>query len=126
MDIARFVSSLERLSADDLRMIASAIDDPHCNAAAEVAAWEDLIAVDGALRATGRGKEAARAAHEAVKAVRHSAEQSQVLLDATAVTRVAREAAVVARALVAGEDAQPSVTRVYDTWRRAVPGHAAA
>src|SRR6476660_4770817 len=92
---------LRRLGPEDLNADARAIDASHQTAADEVMAWEDLMRVDEALRLRGRSRVAARAAHEAVAAVRHAVAMSDVEVPDTVVTRVAREAALLARAMVA-------------------------
>ena len=98
VELATFVEMLRRLDADDLDVLATAIEDSHRTAADEVAAWEDLMRVDDALRRAGRTRVAARAAHEAVQAVRFAVVQSSAEISDTLVTRIAREAALLARA----------------------------
>ena len=102
MELGVFVEMLGRLNADEMSAVARAIDASHQTAADEVAAWEDLMRIDDALRSRGRTRVAARAAHDAVQAV-HSAATDADIADAV-VTRVAREAALLARAMVAGTD----------------------
>jgi hypothetical protein len=126
MDLAVFLVSLEHLSGDDLRCIAAWIGEQPHTAADEVEAWEDLILVDGVLRTTGRKNDAAYAAHAAVSAVHRAAEAVGDTVDASLVTRVAREAALVARTLVAGDDAEPAATRVQGAWSRAARSATAA
>lgn len=104
MELATFVEMLRRLQADDLDALVAAIDESHRTAADEVAAWEDLMRVDDALRRAGRSRVAARAAHEAVQAVRFAVTDSGASISDTMVTRIAREAALLARAMVAGTD----------------------
>ena len=101
---------LGRLGPDDLVSVAHAIDQSHQTAADEVAAWEDLMRIDEALRVRGRSRVGARAAHDAVQAVRHAVAQCDVVISDTVVTRVAREAALLARALVA--DAEEPVAHL--------------
>lgn len=105
MDLATFVEGLRRLDGEDLRAIAGSIDRCHQSAADELDAWETLLRIEGALRHNGRSRAAARAAHLAVEAVRAAARASEIQLPDAAVTRVAREAALVARGLVAGPEA---------------------
>jgi len=101
VELSAFVEMLRGLGPDDLGAVARAIDASHQTAADEVQAWEDLMRVDEALRHCGRSRAAARAAHEAVAAVRHAATRSDIEIPDSVVTRVAREAALLARALVA-------------------------
>ena len=104
MELDEFVEMLGRLNATEMQAVAAAIDASHQTAADEVEAWEDLMRIDDALRSRGRTRAGARAAHEATQAVRAAAGQTGVEISASLVTRVAREAALLARALVAGAD----------------------
>ena len=101
MELVVFVEMLRRLGPDDLSAVAAAIDASHQTAADEVMAWEDLMRIDDALRVRGRSRVAARAAHDAVTAVRAAAESADHDIPPSTVTRVAREAALLARAMVA-------------------------
>jgi hypothetical protein len=101
MELPAFVEMLRGLGPDDLLAVARAIDASHQTAADEVEAWEDLMRVDEALRLRGQSRAAARAAHEAVAAVRAAVAASDIEISDTVVTRVAREAALLARAMVA-------------------------
>lgn len=116
MNLTTLVQALSRLDADDLRAVACAIDDHHRTVADEVAAWEDMMCIDDALRRTGRTHAAARAAHEAVQAVKRAAAASETEIPDTVVVRVAREAAQLARALVAGDDAVAARDRLLSEW----------
>jgi hypothetical protein len=116
VDLDTFVDALRRLSGDDLRAVACAIDEQHQTVADEVAAWEDVMCIDDALRASGRSRVAARAAHEAVQAVRHAADVSDLEIPSAVVIRIAREAALLARALVAGAGADPAVAHLARIW----------
>lgn len=111
-----FVSALRRLDGDDIRAVACAIDEQHQTVADEVAAWEAVMCIDDALRATSCTRTAARAAHEAVQAVRAAADRSDVDIPDAVVIRVAREAALLARALVAGDAADPAVEHLTLIW----------
>jgi hypothetical protein len=111
-----FVTALQLLDGDDLRAVACAIDEQHQTVADEVAAWEAVMCIDDALREAGRSRVAARAAHEAVQAVRSAAEASDVDIPDAVVIRVAREAAMLARALVAGTGADPAVKHLSRIW----------
>ena len=101
MELQAFVEMLRRLGPEDLTAVARAIDASHQTAADEVMAWEDLMRIDEALRLQGRSRVAARAAHEAVAAVRFAVAATDIEVPETVVTRVAREAALLARAMVA-------------------------
>jgi hypothetical protein len=116
VELETFVGALRRLSGDDLRAVACAIDDQHQTVADEVAAWEDVMCIDDALRRSSRSRVAARAAHEAVQAVRHAADASDLEIPSAVVIRIAREAALLARALVAGTGADPAVRHLSRIW----------
>jgi len=120
VDLDGFLTGLTRLTADDLMAVAHAIDTAHATVADEVEAWEDMMCVDGVLRRSGRSRLAARAAHDAVQAVRLAVGNADatVKLDDTVVVRVAREAALFARALVAGEGADRAVAHLMPEWGR--------
>jgi hypothetical protein len=111
-----FVAALGRLDGDDIRAIAIAIDEHHQTVADEVAAWEAVMCIDDALRREGRTRVAARAAHEAVQAVRSASDASTIDIPDAVVIRVAREAALLARALVAGTGADPAVAHLIRNW----------
>jgi hypothetical protein len=111
-----FVTALNRLGGDDIRAVACAIDEQHQTVADEVAAWEAVMCIDDALREASRSRVAARAAHEAVQAVRSAAEASDMEIPDAVVIRVAREAALLARALVAGTGADPAVEYLSGIW----------
>jgi hypothetical protein len=101
VELQAFVQMLRRLGPEDLYAVAHAIDASHQTAADEVMAWEDLMHIDEALRLQGRSRAGARAAHEAVTAVRAAKAASDIEVPESVVTRVAREAALLARAMVA-------------------------
>lgn len=104
VELSSFVDRLSRLDAEDVTAVARAIEASHQTAADEVAAWEDLMRIDEAIRSRGRSRVAANAAHDAVVAVRRAVAASNETVPETVVTRVAREAALLARALVAEAD----------------------
>jgi histone H3/H4 len=118
VELAEFVDALRRLSGDDLRAVACAIDEHRQTVADEVAAWEDVMCIYEALRHAGRSRAAARAAHEAVQAVRSAAEATDLEIPSAVVIRIAREAALLARALVAGTGADPAVQHLSRIWGR--------
>jgi hypothetical protein len=101
MELTAFVDLLRRLGPDDLIAVSIAIDASHRTAADEVTAWEDLMHIDDALRRRGRSRVAARAAHEAIAAVRQAVAAAPTEVPEVVVIRVAREAALLARAMVA-------------------------
>ncbi|MGZ4803903.1 MAG: hypothetical protein ACXV9P_14970 [Acidimicrobiia bacterium] len=116
MQLEGFVNALKHLDGDDIRAVACAIDEHHQTVADEVAAWEAVMCIDEALREASRSRIAARAAHEAVQAVRAAAEASDIEIPDAMVIRVAREAALLARALVAGTGADPAIAHLSRIW----------
>ncbi len=116
MQLEGFVNALQRMDGDDIRAIACAIDEHHQTVADEVAAWEAVMCIDDALREESRSRDAARAAHEAVRAIQAAAAASEIDIPDAVVIRVAREAALLARALVAGTGADPAVERLSVVW----------
>lgn len=116
VELRGFVDALQRLDGDDIRAVACAIDDHHQTVADEVAAWEAVMCIDEALREESRSRLAARAAHDAVQAVRAAAASSPTEIPDAVVIRVAREAALLARAMVAGERAEPAVEHLTHIW----------
>jgi hypothetical protein len=116
VQLQEFVNALKHLDGDDIRAVACAIDEHHQTVADEVEAWEAVMCIDEALRDQSRSRLAARAAHEAVQAVRSASEASDVEIPDAVVIRVAREAALLARALVAGHGADPAVEHLSRIW----------
>jgi hypothetical protein len=110
VELTNFVAVLRALGPDDIERIARAIEASHQTAADEVAAWEDLMRIDDALRRGGRSRAAARAAHDAVAAVRDAVATTDAHVPDAVLTRVAREAALLARAMVA--DAHDAVAHL--------------
>ncbi len=106
MDAAVFTEMLRRLTPGDLHGIAAAVDVHSGSPADEVEAWRVTITIDRALRRTRQTRVAAHAASGATHAVVAVAEAHGIVLPDPQVTLVARAAAEVARALVAGDEAR--------------------
>lgn len=128
MEINEFTRALGRLSGDDLRAVAAALETHHRSAADEVDAWRAVLHIDQVLRSTGRSRQAALAAHSATQAVLTAARAGDSVADHEA-TKLARSAAMVARGMVAGEAAAPQLQHLLDDWSsvvdRALVFHAA-
>jgi hypothetical protein len=103
MECAEFEAALAALGIDEIRAIAAALDASGASAAEEIAAMRATLAVEHALRRTNRQTQAALAARQMGAAVQAAARRDRVKLPDDAVTRVARAAGQVARALIAGE-----------------------
>jgi hypothetical protein len=105
MDAAGFAQMLRRLTPAELAAIAAAVEVDPENGPDEVEAWRITITIDRVLREHHRSRLAAHAASVASRAVLAAAEAHGLELPDARVTVVARAAAEVARALVAGDDA---------------------
>ena len=121
MEIHDFTRALGRLSGDDLRAVAAAIETHHRCAGDEVDAWRAVLRIDQVLRSTGRTRQAALAAHSATQAVLAAARAFDSVPDSEA-TKLARSAAMVARGMVAGDAAQPHAQQLLDDWSPVVGG----
>lgn len=121
MEINDFTRALGRLSGDDLRVVAAAIEAHHRSAGDEVDAWRAVLHIDQVLRSTGRTRQAALAAHSATQAVLAAARAVDSVPDVEA-TRLARSAAMVARGMIAGDAAEPHVQQLLGDWSPVVDG----
>lgn len=106
MELAAFVRALESLALDDIRALALDIDAMTTTTAEEIDVTKAFLHIEATLRRSRRLRDAAVAAHRATQAVVHAAERGGAQLPDTAVTRVARWAATVARGIVADRDAE--------------------
>jgi hypothetical protein len=116
VELGTFIEMLARLSGEDVRVVAKTINEHHTTVGDEVDAWEALMRIDDELRATGRSRIAAVAAFDASQVVQTAARAGGIDLPDEAVTRVAREAALVARGIVAGEGAHTAVSHLLRDW----------
>jgi signal transduction protein with GAF and PtsI domain len=106
VELVTFVSALQRLTAAELRDLAFDLDHAVDCAADELALYKALADLDRAARRVHRVIQAGLAAHVSVEAVLTAARAAGIDLPDSGVTRVARSASHVARALVASETAQ--------------------
>jgi signal transduction protein with GAF and PtsI domain len=109
VELVTFVSALQRLTAAELRDLAFDLDHAVDCAADELALYKALADLDRAARRVHRVIQAGLAAHVSVEAVLTAARAAGIDLPDSGVTRVARSASHVARALVASETAQDLV-----------------
>ena len=116
MDLNAFTSGLPRLSSSDIRLISKALDASISTPEDEVTWWRATMLVDKALRRSGMSRSAAIAAQAAGAAVKAAAESDGVSLPDPDVTRVARGAACIARALVAGSPATEQLELFSAVW----------
>ena len=105
MELVAFVTALRRLTAAELRELAFDLDHALGSAADELALYKAVAEVDRAARRVHLVSQAGLAAHLTVEAVLTAARTAGIDLPDSDVTRVARAASQVARALVASESA---------------------
>lgn len=103
MDLVAFARALSELTVDDIRAIAHDLADANPSTADEVAATRSVLIIEQTLRRTHRLHNAAAAALVTATAVQDVAHAAHVELPDAEVTRVARAAAQLARAMVAIE-----------------------
>jgi hypothetical protein len=112
--VDEFLAVLQRLEPDDITRVASRLESELlCD---EVDWWRATIAIDKVVRHARRGRQAAHAASLAAAAVQDVARRGGIDLPDTAVTRVARAAADVARGLAAGPAARPVTEILLEHW----------
>jgi signal transduction protein with GAF and PtsI domain len=109
VELEMFVGALQRLSAAELRDLAFDLDHAVDCAADEFELWKALADLDRAARRGHRVIQAGHAAHATVRAVLTAARTAGIDLPDAGVTRVARSATHVARALVAANTAEDLV-----------------
>jgi hypothetical protein len=126
MDVGEFSRALENLTAEDVHRIAATLTNNHSDSAAdEVEAWRVTLTIDRVLRRTHRTRLAARAASSITHTVLQIAAAQGIRLPDEEVTHVARAAAEVARALVAGDDVRAEVGTLLVDWSPLVGAPAA-
>jgi hypothetical protein len=107
MTPAQLSEALRSLTPEDLARIARSLAAD--TAADEVDAWRITMTIDRSLQAAG-------AARAAAQAVQFAAASHGVALPDLDVTRVARAAAELARALVAGDECERELLQLLDHW----------
>lgn len=116
MELEELIARLAGMSSTDIRRVAGRLAANLDSPAAEVAWWQATLAIDETLRRHGRSRTAARAGHDATRAVVGAADRAGIALPDTSVTCTARAARGLARGLVAGEPAVPALTHLLDGW----------
>jgi hypothetical protein len=104
VDVVAFGRALTELSVDDIRAVARDLSDASASIADEIALTRSVLLIEQTLRHTHRLQHAAAAALAAATAVQEAAQRARMTLPDSDVTRVARAAAQLARALVAAEN----------------------
>ncbi len=120
MEHSEFIGRLTRLSAGEIAALAARVCARHDNVDDDVAWWNATVAVDRSLRQHGASSRSALVAGAAEHAVVEAARRAKLDPSAPEVVAVARAAADLARALVAGE---PSADACYffDGWGAVLP-----
>jgi hypothetical protein len=114
MTPAQLSEALRSLTPEDLARIARSLAAD--TAADEVDAWRITMTIDRSLRHSHHTRQAAGAARAAAQAVQFAAASHGVALPDLDVTRVARAAAELARALVAGDECERELLQLLDHW----------
>jgi hypothetical protein len=109
VELVTFVEALQRLTAAELRDLAFDLGHAVECAADELALYKALADLDRAARRGDRVLQAGLAAHRSVEAVFAAARAAGIELPNPDITRVARGATHVARAIVASETADDFV-----------------
>ena len=116
MDLNAFTAGLPRLTGSDIRLISKALDASVSTPEDEVTWWRATMQVDKALRRSGMSRSAAIAAQAAGAAIKAAAESDGMRLPDPDVTRAARGAACIARAIVAGSSAAEQLELFSAVW----------
>jgi hypothetical protein len=117
MELQEFSRALSHMDLADIRGVADAIDHSFSSADGEVAWWRAHLDIDHALKQRCSLRNAATAAHAVSDVVTASARRAGIALPDPDVTRVAREAQEIARAIVAGVAAQRALDVLLGNWR---------
>ena|SRR5688572_4946656 len=117
MELQEFTRALARMDLTDIRGVSHAIDRSFSSADGEVAWWRAHLDIDHALKQRSSLRNAATAAHAVSDVVLAAAGRAGIALPDPDVTRVAREAQEIARAIVAGGSAQPALEVLLANWR---------
>jgi hypothetical protein len=116
MDAREFTEALTRMPRGTIESVAAAIELNFATAEGELAWWKAHLAIHDVLKNQGALRQAASAAHHASGAVLRAATNAGMAMPNEIVTRVAREAQEVARGIVAGGPATPSLEHLLQSW----------
>jgi hypothetical protein len=114
MDFGAFIELLGTLDRSDIELIATRTDVT--TVGDEVDAWHATIAVDRELRQMHRTRQAAHAAYQASQVVLFTAGRLGWELPNPVVTKVARSAAEIARAMTAGDGCAIELNFLLQPW----------
>lgn len=116
MELNAFTTTLGQLTPANFHAVACSHTKHHDTPADEIDAFRAVVHIDLVLRKQARTRDAARAAYAATRAVSFAAEAGDILLPDPEVTQVARAAALIARGIVAGPEADPDVRWLLLEW----------
>ncbi len=116
MELSDFTGTLKQMTPANVHAVARSHAEHHSSAADEIEATRAVVHIDTVLRKHARTRDAAHAAFAATRAVASAAEAGDILLPDPEVTQVARAAALIARGLVAGREADPDVRWLLLEW----------
>lgn len=116
MDLQLFLDRLTLLTEPQIRELAGRLEHHHSSAADEVEEWRILLGVRRALELGHRSRDAALAAHEASVRVVAAATAEGIAVPDHDVTRVARAAAEIARAIEGGKYALGELDALLADW----------
>jgi len=120
VELSEFVATIQTMTEDEVRRVAVELETRSMSSADEVSWWRAHITIDRAIRDRRCSRSASLAATSAAQAVVHVAEDADVMLPDPAVTAVARAAADIARAIVAGASARDSLNYLLEAWHPVV------
>jgi len=128
MDVATFLDGLRRLSEEEIRRCATALDVEQMTVSDEVVQWRAELGLDRVLRTQCSRAESQRAnaiAHRAAKTVVETARLFGLESPDPNITRVARAASQIARGLALNGRAGPFVQVMLLRWERAMSANRA-
>jgi hypothetical protein len=116
MELNEFTGTLAQMTPANVHAVARSHAAHHGSPADEIDAFRAVVHIDTVLRKHARTRDAAHAAYAATRAVTFAAEAGDILLPDPEVTQVARAAALIARGIVAGDEADPDVRWLLLEW----------
>jgi hypothetical protein len=116
VELSDFVTAIQAMTDAEMRRVAVELDARSASPADEVSWWRAHITIDRAIRDHRCSRSASLAASSASHAVVAVAEAADLMLPDPAVTAVARAAADVARAFVAGPGATDALEYLLEAW----------
>jgi hypothetical protein len=125
MDSSTFTRDLQAMSPNDIVAVAAGLDAWQRTVHDEVAAWHATMLVDQALRRLYCARAGAAAAQRAQRAVQCAAAHAAIALPDDTVTRVARAAADVARAMLVERELPDESASLLRSWGALFPSTAA-